>query len=87
MMCWTKCFLRLYCLLNQTNKNRNVETGAEARNTDCTQKQIQFVKLHKSHVATVHAATLPTVQFRVSPKAPLVMKQLLPPIFLFHFLS
>ena len=24
---------------------------------------------------------------RVSPKAPLVMKQLLPPIFLFHFLS
>ena len=61
IMCWTKCVRGLCRLFNCTNKNRNVENGAEARNTDCTQKQIQFVKLHKSHVATVHAATLPTV--------------------------
>ena len=61
IMCRTKCVLKLYRMLHHANKNRNVENGAGARNTDCTQKQIQFVKLHKSHVATVHAATLPTV--------------------------
>lgn len=38
-----------------------MENGAESRNTDCKHEQIQFVKLYKSHIATVHAAKLPTV--------------------------
>ena len=60
IMCRTKCVLKLYRMLHHANKNRNVENGAGARNTDCTQKQIQFVKLHKSHVATLQSRIVPS---------------------------